>query len=83
MRSLTVVAVLVHASLCSSFLTSKSHQSYLNGNAIRMANQADYALLFDCDGVIVETEVIQSSYVLYTAATGKHSASEEYSASEE
>ena len=57
MRSLIVVAVLVNASLCSAFMTARSHQPSFNRNTLRMSKQADYALLFDCDGVIVETEV--------------------------
>ena len=57
---LLAAAVLIHANLCSSFKMSNFKRSNIIRNTVKMsaANQADYALLFDCDGVIVETEVI-------------------------
>ena len=60
MRLLSAALILIHANLCSSFKINSYQKSYVNRNALKMsaANQADYALLFDCDGVIVETEVL-------------------------
>jgi hypothetical protein len=61
MMNLLVVSALVsHLSLCTSFMVKKSSNSFaMKSDLIRMSasSEAQYALLFDCDGVIVETEV--------------------------
>ena len=69
MFPLLALAVLIHANLCSSFKMSNFQRSYISRNTVKMsaANQADYALLFDCDGVIVETEVIGLNWFCYAS----------------
>lgn len=68
MSVLTVIFVLSLTTQCAAFLPQRAHHSSsitrntlksLNTkNVLKMASDnAEYALLFDCDGVIVETEV--------------------------
>jgi hypothetical protein len=65
MMNLLVVSALVSQfSLCTSFMVKKSSNSFaLKSDLTRMSasSEAQYALLFDCDGVIVETEVSRIS----------------------
>lgn len=58
MQLLAIVAVAAQMSMCLSFkmILPNSH-SRNTLTSLRASDQADYALLFDCDGVIVETEV--------------------------
>ena len=65
MNLLVISALATQLSLCSSFMVKKSPNSFaMKNNLLRMSasSEAQYALLFDCDGVIVETEVSRNSY---------------------
>lgn len=60
MNLLVATALVSQLSLCSSFMVKKSSNSFsMKSDLTRMSasSEAQYALLFDCDGVIVETEV--------------------------
>ena len=59
MQLFTLIAVAMQMSVCLSFKMQMlpSSRSRNTLTSLRASDQADYALLFDCDGVIVETEV--------------------------
>ena len=59
MQLFTIVAVATQMSMCFSFKMQMLPGSISRNTltSLRATDQADYALLFDCDGVIVETEV--------------------------
>ena len=60
MRKAILLFVVSQMSLCASLMIHKSfHSQHYKKSLTRMRAtvEAEYALLFDCDGVIVETEV--------------------------
>ena len=59
MQLFTIVAVATQMSMCLSLKMQMLPGSISRNTltSLRASDQADYALLFDCDGVIVETEV--------------------------
>ena len=59
MQLFALIAVAMQMSVCLSFKMQMlpSSRSRNTLTSLRASDQADYALLFDCDGVIVETEV--------------------------
>ena len=59
MQLFTLIAVAMQMSMCLSFKMQMLPSSHSRNTltSLRASDQADYALLFDCDGVIVETEV--------------------------
>ena len=61
MRKAILLFVVSQMSLCASLMIHKSfHSQHYKKSLTRMRAtvEAEYALLFDCDGVIVETEVM-------------------------
>lgn len=64
-----LILLVVHLALCLSFTPAYNKCSIPNRPSALSAKNEQYALLFDCDGVIVETEELHR--IAYNAAFSK------------